>query len=337
MREKFFFFFFFSPPTVRYLHLFLSAICVVHVLPLIPPRRRRLRLPSCEVTCGESSSMLLTTSLLTARGVMAEVAPSAASTTPRSRACVMAVGERLQRRVAVIGGGSAGVTTARFLQRAGHRPVIFEAGSTFGGVWADNPTNDVVYKNLQTNLPTVVMQSPDLDFPQGLSSYITKPQLGTYIEAYAHTFGVASLAKFDCAVKSVTPIDEEGATGEARWRVEWEESGQRRSEVFDAVTVANGHYEAPYVPDIPGQAEWLGADAASRAVVHSREYDEPEAFSGRAVLVVGGRSSGVQCRRSELATPRQPRFAPLLTSRAALARPSSRRRHRARAARRRVV
>ena len=47
------------------------------------------------------------------------------------------------------------------------RPVTsqsLEAGKSFGGVWADSPTNAVVYKNLQTNLPTVVMQSPDLDF-----------------------------------------------------------------------------------------------------------------------------------------------------------------------------
>ena len=77
---------------------------------------------------------------------------------------------RTSRRVAVVGGGSAGVIAARFLKRAGHRPEIFEAGTSFGGIWADDPTNDVVYKNLQTNLPTVVMQSPDLDFPPALPS-----------------------------------------------------------------------------------------------------------------------------------------------------------------------
>ena len=85
---------------------------------------------------------------------------------------------RVSRRVAVIGGGSGGVVTARFLKRAGHSPTLFEAGSTFGGVWADDPTNDVVYQGLQTNLPTVVMQSPDLDFEPGVPSYIDKRALG---------------------------------------------------------------------------------------------------------------------------------------------------------------
>ena len=212
--------------------------------------------------------------------------------------------ERVSRRIAVIGGGSGGVVAARFLKRAGHQPTVFEAGSAFGGVWADSPTNAVVYKNLQTNLPTVVMQSPDLDFPQGVPSYITKPQLGQYIADYAASFGVLPLTKFGSRVTSValasSPSAAGGSLGEGKgataWEVRWSTDGAEQSETFDAVIVANGHYEAPYVPKIPGQDEWLAADG-SRSIVHSREYDDPEHFAGRAVLVVGGRSSGVDITR----------------------------------------
>ena len=201
---------------------------------------------------------------------------------------------RTSRRVAVVGGGSAGVIAARFLKRAGHRPEIFEAGTSFGGIWADDPTNDVVYKNLQTNLPTVVMQSPDLDFPPTLPSYVTKRALGAYIEDYARVFDVASLATFGAKVTSVAPTS--SADGDERWKVDWTCDGTSHTAVYDAVIVANGHYEEPYAPKLPGEADWLDGDA-SRAVVHSREYDEPEAFRGRSVLVVGGRSSGVDISR----------------------------------------
>ena len=109
---------------------------------------------------------------------------------------VSMAGPRCSRRVAVIGGGSAGIVAARLLKRAGHRPELFESGAAFGGVWADAPTNQVVYKGLQTNLPTVVMQSPDLDFAPGLPSYVSKPQLGAYIARYAERFGVAPLTTF---------------------------------------------------------------------------------------------------------------------------------------------
>ena len=77
----------------------------------------------------------------------------------------------------------SGIVAARLLKRAGHRPEVFEAGAEFGGVWADAPTNAVVYKGLQTNLPTAVMQSPDLDFAPGLPSYVSKPQLGASDQA----------------------------------------------------------------------------------------------------------------------------------------------------------
>lgn len=207
---------------------------------------------------------------------------------------VSAMNTRVSRRVAVIGGGSAGVVGARFLKRAGHRPEIFEAGSSFGGVWAELPTNAVVYKNLQTNLPTVVMQSPDLDFEPGLPSYIDKLQLGRYIERYAHEFGVAPLTKFGAAVTSITPAC--GPSGEHRWEVTWTCGGATHTDTFDAVLVANGHYNEPYKPTLPGQQEWLAADA-SRAIMHSREYDVPEPFRGQSVLVVGGRSSGVDISR----------------------------------------
>ena len=197
---------------------------------------------------------------------------------------------RISRRVAVIGGGSGGVVAARFLKRAGHKPTIFEAGEQFGGVWADAPTNDVVYKDLQTNLPTAVMQSPDLDFPAGLPSYIDKPMLGRYIAQYATTFGVAEDARFGTKVDSVEAADE-------AWRVRWSErDGATHTETYDAVIVANGHYEEPYAPPIPGDDEWLAADA-SREIIHSRAYDDASAFRDRSVLVVGGRSSGVDISR----------------------------------------
>ena len=207
---------------------------------------------------------------------------------------------RVSRRVCVIGGGSGGVIAARFLKRAGHKPKLFEAGTTFGGVWADDPTNDVVYKALTTNLPTVVMQSPDLDFEPGMPSYITKPQLGRYIERYAEEFGVVPISTLGARVTRVSQAcgdSKESISGP--WEVAWTTSdGSTQTDTFDAVVVANGHYEEPFIPTLPGEAEWLQGDPNGRKIVHSREYDEPEQFKGKSVLVVGGRSSGVDIARA---------------------------------------
>ena len=55
---------------------------------------------------------------------------------------------RISRRVAVIGGSSGALSPPA--SEAPAQACVFEAGEQFGGVWADAPTNDVVYKDLQT-------------------------------------------------------------------------------------------------------------------------------------------------------------------------------------------
>ena len=135
-------------------------------------------------------------------------------------AAALAEGLRVSRRVAVVGGGSAGVAAARFLKQAGHKPNIFETGASFGGVWAEQPTNNVVYKNLRTNLPKQVMQSPDLDFPASLPSYVDGRALGAYISTYAEKFGVE--ATFGARVLDVTPLPDD------RWRVTYENATRMR-------------------------------------------------------------------------------------------------------------
>ncbi len=204
---------------------------------------------------------------------------------------------RVSRRVAVIGGGSSGVVAARFLLRAGHRPTVFEAGPCFGGVWSDVPVNTVVYRNLVTNLPKQVMQSPDLDFPDALPSYINKQQLGSYIARYADEFGVTPVTSFGSRVISVSPVCQSCDCAEERWDVRWVCDGAECGDTFDCVAVANGHYAEPYVPMLPGQEDWLAADPA-RSIIHSRSYDEPSPFRNQVVLVVGGRSSAVDISRS---------------------------------------
>jgi len=108
------------------------------------------------------------------------------------------------------------------------------------------------------------------------------------------------LSTFGATVTSVACVPADGAVdgdGEDRWAVKWTtRGGGAHSETFDAVLVANGHYDAPYKPRLPGEEEWLAGDP-SRQLVHSREYDDPESFRGQSVLVVGGRSSGVDIAR----------------------------------------
>lgn len=65
------------------------------------------------------------------------------------------------------------------------------------------------------------------------------------------------------------------------------------TEVFDAVCVCSGHYDAPSIPPAEGLGQFRGTS------MHSKEYDRPdvEAFVGKRVLCVGSRSSGADIAR----------------------------------------
>ena len=78
-------------------------------------------------------------------------------------ACAAGMSAIRRRKVAVIGGGPAGMATCRFLDDFGHSPTVFEAGDESGGIWAPRPINHVVYQGLVTNIPTMCMQSFDLE------------------------------------------------------------------------------------------------------------------------------------------------------------------------------
>lgn len=62
------------------------------------------------------------------------------------------------------------------------------------------------------------------------------------------------------------------------------------SETFDAVVVANGHYFVPYLPPIPGLAEY--ASKHPGVVTHSKSYRSPSHYDNKKVIVIGASISG---------------------------------------------
>ncbi|KAL1903273.1 hypothetical protein Sste5346_000558 [Sporothrix stenoceras] len=83
-------------------------------------------------------------------------------------------------------------------------------------------------------------------------------------------------------------------------------------ETFDAVVVASGHYSLPYLPPIPGLADY---DAAFPGRIrHSKHYRSVDDFANKRVIVVGGSVSAFDAlhavrkvaQRPVIASLRQP-------------------------------
>jgi cation diffusion facilitator CzcD-associated flavoprotein CzcO len=71
------------------------------------------------------------------------------------------------------------MVTAKVLLAHGHRPVIFEQATAFGGQWRLTPPSErdpsatAMYEHLTTNLSTQVMRFSDLSFEAATAGRVT--------------------------------------------------------------------------------------------------------------------------------------------------------------------
>ena len=109
-----------------------------------------------------------------------------------------------------------------------------------------------------------------------------------YLEQYATD--IRHLIKFQTRVVDVSPL------GTTQWTVRSKpmttsDDSTCAEEVFDAVLVASGHFEVPYVPSVSGIEAWN--EAYPGRILHSKSYRRPEDFEDKKVVVVGNSASGV--------------------------------------------
>jgi dimethylaniline monooxygenase (N-oxide forming) len=172
-------------------------------------------------------------------------------------------------RVADIGAGAAGLTSARWLIEAGLEPAVFERTGAVGGLW--RPDTGLAYPSLRTNTSKQKTAFSDLAFDASLPDHPYRDQVLAYLERYVDVTGVRRRIRFGRAVRAVGPVP-------GGWTVD--------GEAFDAVVVATGLFARELEPPFRDRERFRGT------VVHSRDYRDPAPFAGKDVLVVGAGSSG---------------------------------------------
>ncbi|KAM0272296.1 hypothetical protein ACHAQH_008721, partial [Verticillium albo-atrum] len=147
------------------------------------------------------------------------------------------------------------------------------------------------YAGLRSNIPTYLMRSSLSAWPESAGRDIVAHHVvKSYVQGLARDFGVDAVTEFNTRVEEV--IKPEGAR---QWRVRTlrlenvdtaSEDGQtfiEGEQFFDAVVVASGHYDKPYIPSIPG-LHALKKQFPER-VTHSKQYRRPEVFANQNVVV----------------------------------------------------
>ena len=181
------------------------------------------------------------------------------------------------QRVAIIGAGAAGLCAAKYLLARGVGVVVYEIGSSVGGLWVYNNDSGLgpAYLSLHLNSEARVTAYKDFPFPPEGPLYPGHADVHRYLQAYAAQFDITSHIRFRSKVEDVSSLGE-------RWQVQLSDGTQS---VFDAVVVASGHQGLPTHPawknDFTGE------------YLHSHTYRVPEPFRDKRVLVVGMGNSAV--------------------------------------------
>lgn len=194
-------------------------------------------------------------------------------------------------KVAIIGAGIAGLTTAKTLLRFGHDVVVYESAPEVGGVWSSTRR----YPGVSTQTPGEAYSFSDHPYPAGSPEWPSGEQVQDYLVSYAQRFGLDRVIHLSTVVEAAEPVD-------GGWRLSVRPAGESVDTTPDAVAqgagpaapsevvdvdhlvVANGIFSEPAVPDFPGGEEFAAAGGRVMAAPH---LDDAAEAAGKHVVVVG--------------------------------------------------
>jgi len=203
--------------------------------------------------------------------------------------------------VVVVGGGQAGLAAGYHLRRAGHQPltgfVVLDANAAPGGAWQH------MWSSLRLFSPAGYSSLPGWPMPPSVGDGFPPVQhvvdyLARYEQRYHlpvhHGIRVSSVRRQDDDPHGRLDVHTPSRTWSAR-----------------AVISATGTWGRPFVPRYSGMGAFTGTQ------LHSADYDGPDPYAGKRVVVVGGGNTGAQllAELSRVAdatwvTLRPPRFLP---------------------------
>ncbi|WP_405009822.1 ArsO family NAD(P)H-dependent flavin-containing monooxygenase [Kitasatospora sp. NBC_01539] len=196
-------------------------------------------------------------------------------------------------RVLVVGGGQAGLAAGYHLRRAELDFAILDASPGPGGAWQH------YWDTLRLFSPAAYASLPGRPMPhQAGGEYPDAAHVAAYLADYEKRYDLPVQRSVRVERIERGPHGLTARTDAGTWHA-------------DALVMATGTWERPFIPAIPGTASFTGRQ------LHTHGYRTAADFTGRRVLVVGGGNSGAQIAADlaptatvRWATPRPPRFLP---------------------------
>jgi cation diffusion facilitator CzcD-associated flavoprotein CzcO len=190
-----------------------------------------------------------------------------------------------QHNVSIIGGGIAGVATARAMRARGLRCTLFERKARIGGLWVD------AYPGATVQATKEQYDLPELRLPASAPEHLSAADVLAYLDKYARVFDLYSCMRLQTTVVRVERLRGADATNGSApaFEITFQgPAGQPETETCTHVVICNGLTSAaPDVPAVPG------ADAFAGKLMHSSQWRSTADLAGARVLVGGGGKSAM--------------------------------------------
>ncbi|GMH39588.1 hypothetical protein BSKO_07486 [Bryopsis sp. KO-2023] len=191
--------------------------------------------------------------------------------------------------VCVIGGGVAGLVTAKALLSRGFSVSLFEERGEIGGLWSDN------YYNVAVQADKLLYEYPEKAFPENVSRLASATEILAYLNEFAKEHNLLPCCKLRHKIVEVSRPKET-----VPWTATYTNSGgEILQEEFDFVVVCTGLLGKPSIPDFHGLSCFKGR------VLHSTEWKSPQEFHDKKVVVIGNGKGATDAVVGALSPARQ--------------------------------
>lgn len=177
-------------------------------------------------------------------------------------------------KVAIIGGGPAGLAMGRALATFGVDFEILEQLDDFGGLWNRDWDKSPIYDSAHFISSRTMSAFVDYPMPDDWPDYPRHDQILAYVRAFAREHGLYDKTRFKAEVTATTP-------GPDGWTVETADGAVTR---YRWLVCANGATWDAKIPELKGDFDGV--------IRHSGTYNSAAELDGKRVLVVGGGNSG---------------------------------------------
>lgn len=187
---------------------------------------------------------------------------------------------RNNKKIAVIGGGVAGIATVAALRARGLRCIAFEKQLGPGGLWYNN------YPGARNQTGGELYEFPDKQFPDELRDSardVTAPEICAYLQAYIKEQGISECFRFGVEIIKIVRKAHDS------WILHFKDG---TTEAFSFVVVCSGLYSGnPNIIDLPGRHAF---EEVGGRVIHTSQRKSDSEFNGKNVVVIGNGRSAIE-------------------------------------------